>query len=121
MARTGTFGTLNLPDLSIPARWALTYGSAAATLTVEALEPEIGVSQAGTPIVSGSGSFDFGYYLIGDRQVLQSQTSEHYKFQNDMTVLKVTERVDGQPWIQSAITPAQGSNTLSPFVNLETR
>lgn len=64
---------------------------------------------------------DFGYYLIGDRQVMQSTTSEHFKFNQDVTALRLTERVDGQPWIQSAITPAQGSNTLSPFVKLAAR
>jgi subfamily B ATP-binding cassette protein HlyB/CyaB len=29
--------------------------------------------------------------------------------------------VDGQPWLNSAITPFKGSNTLSPFVTLATR
>jgi HK97 family phage major capsid protein len=64
---------------------------------------------------------DFGYYLIGDRQVIQSDTSTEYKFGNDKTALRVIERVDGQPWIRSAITPQQGSNTLSPFVRLAVR
>lgn len=62
---------------------------------------------------------DFGYYLIGDRQAMSLETSEHYKFKNDQTAVRIIERVDGRPWIQSAITPANGSsNTLSPFVEL---
>jgi HK97 family phage major capsid protein len=64
---------------------------------------------------------DFSYYLIGDRQAIQADTSPHYRFQNDQTTVRFIERVDGRPWIQSAITPNQGSNTLSPFVQLETR
>lgn len=64
---------------------------------------------------------DLGYYLIGDRQAIQAETSAHYKFQNDMTAVRFIERVDGRPWIQSAITPNKGSNTLSPFVKIETR
>lgn len=64
---------------------------------------------------------DFSYYLIGDRQAIQADTSPHYRFQNDQTTVRFIERVDGRPWIQSAITPNQGSNTLSPFVQLAAR
>ncbi len=64
---------------------------------------------------------DLGFYLIGDRQVMSSTSSPHYKFGNDMTAFRITQRVDGRPWIQSAITPKNNSATLSPFVLLETR
>lgn len=65
---------------------------------------------------------DLSYYLIGDRQMMQSSSSEQYKFQNDKTAFRVIERVDGRPWIQSAITPHNNSaNTLSPFVQLASR
>lgn len=64
---------------------------------------------------------DLGYYLIGDRQAIQADTSPHYRFQNDQTTLRFIERVDGRPWIQSAITPETGSNTLSPFVQIAAR
>jgi HK97 family phage major capsid protein len=65
---------------------------------------------------------DFGYYLIGDRQAMQSSTSTEFKFGNDKTAFRVIERVDGTPWIKSAITPKSGSaNTLSPFVKIATR
>jgi len=62
---------------------------------------------------------NFDYYLIGDRQVMQVNSSEHYKFANDKTAFRVIERVDGQPWLRSAITPQNNSsNTLSPYVLL---
>jgi HK97 family phage major capsid protein len=64
---------------------------------------------------------DFGYYLIGDRQAMQAQTSTEYKFGNDKTAVRVIERVDGTPWIKTAITPRKGSNTLSPFVKIAAR
>lgn len=64
---------------------------------------------------------DLGYYLIGDRQAVQAATSPHYRFQNDQTAIRFIERVDGRPWIQSAITPNKGANTLSPFVKLAAR
>jgi HK97 family phage major capsid protein len=78
-----------------------------------------------TPPLSTTGDINFvdlSYYLIGDRQMMQSSSSEQYKFQNDKTAFRVIERVDGRPWIQSPITPHNNSaNTLSPFVQLQTR
>lgn len=65
---------------------------------------------------------DLSYYLVGDRQTLQADASEHYRFQNDKIALRFTQRLDGRPWIKSAITPANGSTaTLSPFVTLAAR
>lgn len=77
------------------------------------------------PTVGSAGDImfvDLGYYLIGDRQVMSATSSPHYKFGNDMTAFRVIQRVDGRPWIQSAITPKNNSsNTLSPFVALAAR
>jgi HK97 family phage major capsid protein len=76
-------------------------------------------SVLGTP---GDISFvNLDYYLIGDRQMMQSASSEQYKFQNDKTAFRVIERLDGRPWIQSAITPHNGGPTLTPFVQLAQR
>lgn len=64
---------------------------------------------------------DLGYYLIGDRQMIQASTSVDYKFQNDQTAIRFIERVDGTPWLQNAITPKNGGAPLSPFVQVENR
>jgi len=64
---------------------------------------------------------DFAYYLIGDRMAMTAMTSPHYKFGNDVTSYRVIERLDGRPWLQSAITPKNNGSTLSPFVQLTTR
>lgn len=64
---------------------------------------------------------DFGQYLIGDRMQMEAETSADYKFGNDMTAYRFIERVDGRPWVQSAITPKNGGATLSPFVSLAER
>jgi HK97 family phage major capsid protein len=64
---------------------------------------------------------DFGFYLIGDRQVMSAMSSPHYKFGNDVTAYRIIERVDGKPWLQSAVTPQNGGATLSPFVQIQTR
>lgn len=64
---------------------------------------------------------DLSYYLVGDRQTMTAMTSEHIRFNRNQTAFRVVERVDGRPWIQSAITPQNSSDTLSPYVNLATR
>lgn len=64
---------------------------------------------------------DFGFYLIGDRQVMSAQSSPHYKFGSDVTAYKIIERVDGRPWLNSAITPKNNGNALSPFVKIAAR
>lgn len=62
---------------------------------------------------------DLSYYLVGDRQTMTADSSTDYQFGSDKTTFRIIQRVDGRPWIQSAITPQNGSsNTLSPFVEL---
>lgn len=62
---------------------------------------------------------DLSYYLIGDRQQMSVSASEHAFFQNDQTAYRIIERVDGRPWLQSALTPHNNSSsTLSAFVQL---
>ena len=64
---------------------------------------------------------DFSYYLVGDRQAMTVSSSEHFRFQNGETSFKFVERLDGRPWLQSALTPRNGGSTLSPFVTLDAR
>lgn len=64
------------------------------------------------------GFFDLSYYLIGDRQALTIDASTHVYFTSNKTAWRFVLRCDGQPWLESAITPEHGSNTLSPFVIL---
>lgn len=64
---------------------------------------------------------DLSYYLIGDRQAMQATSSPHYRFATDKTAFRIISRVDGRPWLQSAITPANNGDTLSPFVKLAER
>ncbi len=78
-----------------------------------------------TPALSTTGDINFvdlSYYLIGDRQQVRVDSSEHFLFQNNQVAYRLIERVDGRPWLQSALTPHNGSsNTLSPFVQIATR
>lgn len=77
------------------------------------------VSNLGT---AGDVNFvDFAQYLVGDRMQMEAEQSTDYKFGNDMTAYRFIERVDGRPWLQSAITPRNGGPTLSPYVQLAAR
>ncbi|MEU0514326.1 MULTISPECIES: phage major capsid protein [Amycolatopsis] len=64
---------------------------------------------------------DLTYYLVGDRQTMTASSSTDWKFGNDQTAYRIIQRVDGRPWIQSAITPKNGGPALSPFVELAAR
>lgn len=61
---------------------------------------------------------DFRYYLIGDYQTMNVDSSPHVKFTSDKTTFRVIQRNDGRPWLDSPITPHNNSATLSPFVQL---
>jgi HK97 family phage major capsid protein len=47
--------------------------------------------------------------------------SMHLFFDAGATALRLIFRVDGQPWMSAAVSPANGSSTLSPFVQLDAR
>jgi HK97 family phage major capsid protein len=77
-----------------------------------------------TPVLGTTGDINFcdlSYYLIGDRQQVRVDSSEHFLFQNNQVAYRLISRVDGRPWIQSPLTPHNGGPTLSPFVQVATR
>lgn len=100
----------------------LTNGAGPAPMTILG-RPVIVTEKA--PAVKGTQgdiSFvDFGFYLVGDRQTMSAMSSPHFRFQNDETAYRIIERVDGMPWLQSAITPQNGGDSLTPFVQVATR
>lgn len=64
------------------------------------------------------GLYDFSKYLIGTRMELQIDMSPHVRFLNNQSVWRCIWRGDGQPWLNSTVTLADGSHTVSPFVVL---
>lgn len=64
---------------------------------------------------------DLSYYLVGDRQAMSAATSTDYRFGTDETSYRLIQRVDGRPWVTNAITPQNGGDSLSPFVELAAR
>lgn len=63
---------------------------------------------------------DLGAYLLFERGALSIAYSEHADFLNGNGVWRFERRLDGKPWLKSAITDANpgGSYTESPFVYL---
>lgn len=61
------------------------------------------------------------YVLAEKAGGVKTASSMHVRFLTDETTLRVTYRVDGQPAWSSALTPANGTNTLSPIITLAVR
>lgn len=111
-------GTENVGAAS-PGLW-LTGGQAIGSPPMTLMGLPIVVSEK-VPALGSAGDIsliDFGFYLIGDRQAMQARQSEERYFETDEIAFRIIERVDGRPWLQSAITPANGGSTLSPIVKL---
>lgn len=64
---------------------------------------------------------DLSQYIMIDKGGIKANSSMHVRFIYDEMTFKFTYRADGQPIWNSALTPKNGSNTLSPYVTLATR
>ncbi|ACV64375.1 major capsid protein HK97 [Desulfofarcimen acetoxidans DSM 771] len=64
---------------------------------------------------------DFGQYVIADKGGVTSAVSIHVRFIYDEQCFRFTYRVSGQSFWNAPLSPYRGTNTISPFVVLETR
>ena len=64
---------------------------------------------------------DWSQYLLITKGGVEEAESIHVKFLTDETAFRFIMRNNGQPLHDQPITPLNGSNTLSPFVNLAAR
>lgn len=64
---------------------------------------------------------DMSQYLVIDKGGPQAAQSMHVRFVNDEMTFRMTYRVDGQPIWNAALTPKNGSSTVSPFIALQAR
>jgi len=64
---------------------------------------------------------DMSQYQLVEKPGIKADESIHVQFLTDQRAFRFIYRVDGQPKWQSALTPANGTDTLSPFVRLEER
>jgi HK97 family phage major capsid protein len=73
------------------------------------------------PALNTAGDFmfiDFQQYIVGDRATLEIAVSDQFKFQTNQIAYRFVHRVGGMPWLNSTITLADASTTVSPFVYL---
>ena len=64
---------------------------------------------------------DLSKYLAVVKGAIKSDVSIHLWFDQNTTAFRFVFRMNGQPWLSSAIARKNGSNTLSHFVTLDTR
>ncbi len=64
---------------------------------------------------------DFSQYVIGLRQGMRFDLSQHVYFTTDQFAARLIERHDAQPLWDEALTLEDGSTTVSPFVKLAER
>lgn len=123
MGMSQVVGTGGVPVYLPPG--AGTWGAAAGTpLTGGTLfgRPVVIVEHAATLGTTGDIILaDFNQFLMIDKGDLQTATSVHVRFLTDEMTFRWIYRTDGQPWWKTALTPFQGTNTLSPFVVVQSR
>lgn len=80
------------------------------------------------PIEQASTLGDLGDLILGDlsyyaliTQDVEQASSIHVYFDTEQTAFRFSLRMNGQPILKQAITPARGANTLSAFVTLAER
>ncbi|MDV2503091.1 MAG: phage major capsid protein [bacterium] len=64
---------------------------------------------------------DLSKYKWIDKGAIQAASSIHVQFLTDEMTFRFVWRVNGQPKLNTALTPFKGTNTVSPFVALATR
>lgn len=107
-------GSDNVGGSAVPA-----YNSAAGTLLGKPIDFVESCATLGT--VGDIIAWDPAGYVSGVQQGLEEAVSIHLRFDYAETAFRFLYAVDGQPWLQSALTPFKGTNTLSTHVALATR
>jgi len=64
---------------------------------------------------------DLSQYATIDMGSIKTDVSIHVRFVYDETAFRFVYRFDGQPLWKAPMTPAKGSNTISPFVAIANR
>ncbi|MCO4819793.1 MAG: phage major capsid protein [Bacteroidetes bacterium] len=84
--------------------------------------PVIPIEQANTVGTVGDISLiDLSQYLLIDKGGVENDVSMHVRFLYAEKVFRYIIRVNGQPLWNTALTPANGTNTLSPQITLASR
>jgi len=84
--------------------------------------PVVPVEQAATCGTAGDIVLaDMSQYKLIDKGAIKSAESIHVQFLTEQRAFRFTYRVNGMSKWTSALTPANGTNTLSPYVRLAVR
>ena len=84
--------------------------------------PVIPIEQASTVGTVGDiNLLDLSQYLLIDKGNIQNDVSMHVRFLYAEKVFRFIFRVNGQPLWNLPLTPANGTNTVSPFITLASR
>lgn len=60
-------------------------------------------------------------YISIRKGTIETAQSMHVAFLTGEQVFRITARIDGQPGWKQSVTPARGSNKISPFITLDAR
>jgi HK97 family phage major capsid protein len=84
--------------------------------------PVIPCEQCATLGTEGDVFFaDLGWYATATKGGVNQAMSIHLRFDYGEVAFRYDFRVDGQPWLNSTITPANGTATQSPFITFAVR
>jgi HK97 family phage major capsid protein len=75
-----------------------------------------------TPVLGTQGDVilaDLKYYLVKDGSGIFLDASPHFRFTENITIIKITWNVDGIPWPTGPFTLEDGATQVSPFVVLD--
>jgi HK97 family phage major capsid protein len=61
------------------------------------------------------------FYVLAIKGTPSTAWSMHLKFDYAQSAYRVIFEIDGQPWLEEAITPYKGTATTSPIITLQTR
>lgn len=64
---------------------------------------------------------DLSQYVVIEKGGIDQAQSMHVRFTTNEMAFRAIYSIDGEPMWRSALTPANGSNTLSPYLTLATR
>lgn len=82
-------------------------------------KPVIAIEYAQTLGTSGDILLvDMSQYIVANKGGTQTAVSGHVAFLTDEQVFRLVLRCDGQPTWNAALTPVNGTNTVSPFIAL---
>jgi len=73
------------------------------------------------PVLGNAGDLilvDLSYYLIKDGSGPSVSMSEHVRFQQNQTCIKIFWNVDGKSWLNTPLLQRDGVTEISPFVSL---